>query len=74
MAVEGGPGTRQRSLGLSSAQYSQWVLARRMEWGQEGKVAVVVLVQTSKSHALPILNSHPSWSILQLPVAQVSPH
>lgn len=48
-----------------------------MKWGWEGKMAVVVLVQTSKSHALPILKSHPYWSILQpqeLPVAQVSPH
>lgn len=34
-----------------------WVLARRIKWEQEGKMAVVVLIQTSKSHTLLILKS-----------------
>lgn len=77
-AVEGDPKT---SLGQKTIERAIRMagIVRRKNWGQEGKMAVLVLMQTSKSHAFPLikLTSCPRRSIpkpQELPVVPACPH
>lgn len=79
-AVEGDPGALQTSLGQKTIEHAVCMagIVRRKNWGQEGKMAVLVLMQTPKSHAFPLikLTSCPRRSIpkpQELPVVPACP-